>query len=77
MQEPTADEPTTSTLIDGLNLEDTLNKTNSQNFSFGISEATLENSYGFKMDLENFQCAKSNIEVQQGAAERANTKPMS
>lgn len=49
--------------IEGLNLEDTLSKTNSQNFSFGISEATLENSFGFKMDLENFQCAKSNIEV--------------
>lgn len=61
MQETVSDDP--PTLIDDLNLAETLNKTNSQNFSFGITEATLENSYGFKMDLENFQCAKSNIEV--------------
>lgn len=61
IQESVSDEP--STMMDDLNLADTLNKTNSQNISFGITEATLENSYGFKMDLENFQCAKSNIEV--------------
>lgn len=74
MQESTADEPTT--LLDDLNLGDTLNKTNSQNFSFGISEATLENSYGFKMDLENFQCAKSNIEVQQSVANAYETNEL-
>lgn len=31
--------------------------------SFGIAGVTLDNSYGFKMDLENFQTAKVNVEV--------------
>lgn len=42
-----------------LNLDDTINKTNSQNMSFGIKGAVLNNSYGFRMNLDNFQCAKS------------------
>lgn len=31
--------------------------------SFGIKGGPLENSFGFRLNLENFQCAKSNIEV--------------
>lgn len=42
-----------------LNLDDTINKTNSQNMSFGIKGAILDNSYGFRMNLDNFQCARS------------------
>lgn len=31
--------------------------------SFGITGVTLENTFGFKMDLENFQTANANLEV--------------
>ncbi|XP_037034601.1 DNA polymerase zeta catalytic subunit isoform X2 [Bradysia coprophila] len=34
----------------------------SPSHSFGITGATLENTFGFKMDLENFQTAKSHLE---------------
>lgn len=46
-----------------LNLEDTIAVINSTDTSFGIKGGPLENSFGFRMNLENFQCAKSNIEV--------------
>lgn len=58
------DQTTSPNAIDSsMNLENTLNKSMAPNSSFGISIASLENSYGFKMDLENFQSAKANIEV--------------
>lgn len=52
-----------SSFAENLNLEKTGDKLNSQNISFGIKGAALENSFGFRMNLENFQCAKINIEV--------------
>lgn len=41
----------------------TIGRSAAPNQSFGLTGVTLENSFGFKMDLENFQCAKANIEV--------------
>lgn len=46
-----------------LNLEDTIAQWNTTDSSFGIRGGPMENSFGFRMNLENFQCAKSNIEV--------------
>lgn len=39
------------------------NESSSYEHSFGITGVTLENTFGFKMDLENFQTAKANLEV--------------
>lgn len=49
--------------VRNLNLEDTVMRSDSPNQSFGISGASFENSFGFKMELENFQTAVSNLEV--------------
>lgn len=52
-----------SSFVRNLNLDDTVLREDSPNQSFGISGVTLENSFGFKMELENFQTAKSHLEV--------------
>lgn len=44
-------------------MDDTIEKLSSSETSFGIRGGPLENSFGFRLNLENFQCAKSNIEV--------------
>lgn len=46
--------------LDGINYD---SGNSSADHSFGITGATLENTFGFKMDLENFQTANANIEV--------------
>lgn len=39
---------------------------NSHDLSFGLAHATLDNTFGFKVNLENLQQAKADIEVRQG-----------
>lgn len=41
---------------------------NSHDLSFGLSHATLDNTFGFKVNLENLQQAKADIEVSLGVA---------
>lgn len=58
---PKLDRPS---IIKHLNLDDTFSRSASPHqSSFGITGVSLDNSYGFKMELENFQTAKSNLEV--------------
>ncbi|XP_055316014.1 DNA polymerase zeta catalytic subunit isoform X2 [Sitodiplosis mosellana] len=45
-----------------LNLDDTIARLSATDTSFGIKGGPMENSFGFRLNLENFQCAKSNIE---------------
>lgn len=55
-----------TSFVNNLNLDGTnygSGGNSSADHSFGISGATLENTFGFKMDLENFQSANANIEV--------------
>lgn len=52
--------------VKNLNLDDTAIRSESPNQSFGITGVTLENSFGFKMELENFQTAKAHLEVSFG-----------
>lgn len=39
---------------------------NSHDLSFGLAHATLDNTFGFKVNLENLQQAKADIEVRPG-----------
>ena len=53
----------TSSLQNNFNHLDGKNYDGSADHSFGITGASLDNTYGFKMDLENFQTANANLEV--------------
>lgn len=60
---------------ESMNVDTTITNSNSQNCSFGLTGVTFENSFGFKMDLENFQCAKANIEVRSAVTAVNNRYP--
>lgn len=44
-------------------LDSLSNGRNSHDLSFGLAHATLDNTFGFKVNLENLQQAKADIEV--------------